>query len=86
VGQPEVRLAYKIACAMACDITTDVLVAYYGGQDYAGVQAILDARFSHPVILLRHSLNQATVEQAIEQMYGDRWWQYAANEDGRIYV
>jgi hypothetical protein len=86
VGQPEVRLAYKIACSLACDVTTDMLIAYYRGDSHDGCRQVLHDRYYHPAMLLDRGIQTNHFANTIEALYGDRWWQFSEAKDGRIYV
>jgi hypothetical protein len=86
VANPETRLAYKLACCLATDVTADVLSLYFSGATADDVVPVLRRYYRHPSQLLDVAAFRGSLGQAVESMYGLRWWQWADDDAGRIAV
>jgi hypothetical protein len=77
VGHPEQRLAYKLACCLATDVTTEILIAYFGGKSIQDINPILGRYYQHPRHFLDDKTFLASLARSVGAMYGVRWWRYA---------
>lgn len=76
VSQPETRLAFKIACRMAVDVTVLVLEQYLLGNGIQEVERILRRCIVHPTVLLDETRAASVLESDVPRLYGERWWMY----------
>jgi hypothetical protein len=83
-SQPEVRLAFKLACSFAVDVTTDILCEYFRGGDLDAVNGILSQVYQHPREFLKNDRFTERLNEAVIQLYGKRWWQWADNNDNGL--
>jgi len=74
-AQPECRLAYKIACLMAVDLTAQILEQYLLGKGALEVERVLAASIMHPSTQLTGNpqFSQAFYSR-MPQLYGERWY------------
>jgi hypothetical protein len=84
VAQPEARLAHKLACCFATDVTTEVLGLYFSGASADDVVPVLERVYRHPRDLMDAPVFRDRLWQAVDDLYGVRWWQHADDDAGRI--
>jgi hypothetical protein len=76
VSQPESRLAFKLACRMAVDLTALVLEQYLLGSGIEEVARILQRCIVHPSVLLSETKATTVLQSDVPRLYGERWWMY----------
>lgn len=87
VSQPEARLAYKLACCLATDVTAEVLDLYFTpGATADDVVPVLERTYRHPREFVDVPVFRRALRLAVDDLYGNRWWQRADRDAGRIVV
>lgn len=81
VSHPEVRLAYKLACLLATEVTTELLYHYAVGSSLDAVESLLHRYFRHPADYLEEPSIRAALRERTDRLYGGRWWLAAATDE-----
>lgn len=81
VAHPEVRLAYKLACQLATDVTTELLYHFAVGSSFDAVKGLLQRYYRHPALHLEDQGVRAALRQRTDRLYGVRWWLAAAADE-----
>ena len=85
VEQPECRLAFKIACLLAVDLTEKILETYLSGGNTADMERVLAERIMHPTTLLNNGRINAGLAKTVAEVYGSRWWMIGNSSNNAIY-
>lgn len=85
VCNPECRLAFKMACFFATEMTSDILHHYFSGQDYSTLKDELEKYYRHPVEILNDKyIYNGKLSSTVDALYGKRWWLHANESENRI--
>jgi hypothetical protein len=85
-SHPECRLAFKLACSMATDLSTEILHLYFTGATMADVDQVLHKHFQHPRELIVEDQFRSRITETIGALYGVRWWLWADEDMTKIIV
>ncbi len=79
-----VKLSYKIACSLAAEVTTEILVKYHEGANFSELEPLLRRRYAHPQFHVEKCAETGSLKKAIEAL-DRKWFRYASEnpEDGR---
>jgi hypothetical protein len=85
-SHPEVRLAYKLACVLAVEVSTQVLYHYAKGDPIQSVEDVLRRVFVHPEVHLGQDATVRQLKASTNALYGERWWLFANTSKENIIV
>jgi Heterokaryon incompatibility protein Het-C len=80
VSHPEVRLAYKLACHLATEVTAELLYHYALGSPASALDEVLTRYYRHPELYLSDDGAPQRLRAITDRLYGERWW-IAAQDD-----
>lgn len=71
-----VKISYKLSCALAAEVSTEVLVKYFQGADFSELEPLLQRRYMHPKFHRENCAQTGSLNQVIHALNG-KWFQYA---------
>ncbi|MCI5223482.1 MAG: hypothetical protein D3924_12625 [Candidatus Electrothrix sp. AR4] len=74
-----VKLSYKLSCALAAEVTTEVLVKYFQGASFIELEPLLRRRYVHPKFHVEKCEQTESLNTAIDAL--DKKWFWYASEN-----
>ena len=71
-----VKLSYKLSCALAAEVSTEVLVTYFQGAEFSELEPLLARRYVHPKFHVEQCAETGSLNRAICHLNG-KWFHYA---------
>ncbi|MCI5142890.1 MAG: hypothetical protein D3909_14410, partial [Candidatus Electrothrix sp. ATG1] len=72
-----VKISYKLSCALAAEVTTEVLSKYFQGASFSELEPLLERRYMHPQFHMEQCVQTGSLNRAIRALSG-KWFWYAS--------
>ncbi len=76
VLNPEVRLAFKLGCVIATELSHKIIDAYFEGKKFTTIKTEVNKQLRHPKDRLKDVTYKKDILNKIDKLYSGRWWQY----------
>ena len=75
-GNDAVKLSYKLSCALATEMTTEVLVKYFQGATFSELEPLLERRYVHPQFHREQCARTGSLNRTIQALQG-KWFHHS---------
>jgi len=72
----EVRLAFKIGCTLATQLSEFIMESYFEGKAFSSISEEIRDRLKHPSEIIKNTEKTDHLKSMIDKLYTGRWWQY----------